>query len=654
MVCQVRFELLIFILLLLVRSFMSMFGYADAIIPAMRQAVRQSHLFRMILQSLIVLAVGLFLFLVLWLLSITIDQIWHAGRILPGISIAGINVSGLSIDDAAKKLKGNVSLGNSGIITLYYENLPIEFGAENCGIQLDAEASAKKAFDFGRSSPLGSFFAYQFLGRHANHDLTPIVIFNQQAAYIMLRKIAQDYDQPVREADLELSGTQVEMIPSQNGSSLNISASLDKLTAQITHWDLSSISLVVDKHVPDIIDVSSVADSARGILAQPFTLRIPEDQPVVERSFSISPENISLMLTFIKDTQTNQTSLVPQLREDLLTAMLADIAVKVVSRAQNARFIFNDDTHELDLLAAAVEGRKLDILASFTVVQEALKNNENSAELVFNILPPQMGNSATAQELGITELLHEESSYFYGSSTARIQNIETAAAEFHGLLIPPGAVFSMAEVIDDVSLDNGYTEALIIFNGRTIEGVGGGVCQVSTTLFRTAFFAGFPINERHPHAYRVSYYEKTSGNSQDPDLAGLDATVYVPLVDLKFTNDTPYWLLMETYVSPSANRITWKFYSSSDNRMVEWKTSGPVNTIEPKKPLYQLNPDLDPGQIKQVDWEAEGADVRVDRSVFRDGSILHEDTFFTHYETWRAVYEYGPGTDGIPTSDEED
>ena len=70
-------------------------------------------------------------------------------------------------------------------------------------------------------------------------------------------------------------------------------------------------------------------------------------------------------------------------------------------------------------------------------------------------------------------------------------------------------------------LDNGYSEALIIYNGKTIEGVGGGVCQVSTTLFRTAFFAGFPIEERHPHAYRVSYYEKTYGNKRDSNLAGL-------------------------------------------------------------------------------------------------------------------------------------
>jgi vancomycin resistance protein YoaR len=102
----------------------------------------------------------------------------------------------------------------------------------------------------------------------------------------------------------------------------------------------------------------------------------------------------------------------------------------------------------------------------------------------------------------------------------------------------------MAEILGDVSLDNGYAEALIILGDRTIEGVGGGVCQVSTTLFRTAFLGGFPIVERHPHAYRVGYYEQNSSGHINPNFAGLDATVFVPIVDLKFINDTPNWLLM--------------------------------------------------------------------------------------------------------------
>jgi len=189
---------------------------------------------------------------------------------------------------------------------------------------------------------------------------------------------------------------------------------------------------------------------------------------------------------------------------------------------------------------------------------------------------------------------------------------------------------------------------LIILGDQTIAGVGGGVCQVSTTLFRAAFFAGYPINERHAHAYRVSYYEMKRDGSVDPNLAGLDATVYVPIVDFKFTNDTDHWLLMETYVG-NYYSLTWKFYSTSDNRSVQWETTGPTNIIKAPEPLYRLNPELDEGEIKKVDFEADGAYIRVNRDVYRDGVIYFEDSFVTQFQPWRAIYEYGPGTKDIPT-----
>jgi vancomycin resistance protein YoaR len=255
--------------------------------------------------------------------------------------------------------------------------------------------------------------------------------------------------------------------------------------------------------------------------------------------------------------------------------------------------------------------------------------------------------------LGITELVHAETSWFYGSSAERVQNIQAAAASFHGLLVPPGATFSMASALGNISLDNGYAEAMIIVGGRTVKGVGGGVCQVSTTLFRAAFFAGFPIVERHPHAYRVYYYEKVGGNSINPDLAGLDATVFVPLVDFKFRNDTPYWLLMETYVHPESSSITWKFYSTKDGRSVDWETTGPVNIVDAPEPEYHENPDLSQGEIKQVDWQAQGADVTVNRTVLRGGNVYFQDTIVTHYEPWADVYEYGPGTE-LPSDEEEE
>jgi len=170
---------------------------------------------------------------------------------------------------------------------------------------------------------------------------------------------------------------------------------------------------------------------------------------------------------------------------------------------------------------------------------------------------------------------------------------------------------------------------------------------VSTTLFRAAFFAGFPIPERHAHAYRVSYYELRRDGSRDPNLAGLDATVFVPIVDLKFTNDTDHWLLMETYMGQYQS-LTWKFYSTKDGRTVDWQTTGPTNIIPAPEPRYIENPDLEKGELEKVDYAADGAEIRVNRTVSKDDQVHFADSFFTKFQPWQEVWEYGPGTENIP------
>jgi len=206
----------------------------------------------------------------------------------------------------------------------------------------------------------------------------------------------------------------------------------------------------------------------------------------------------------------------------------------------------------------------------------------------------------------------------------------------------------MANALGNISLENGYAEAPIIYGGQTIQGVGGGVCQVSTTLFRTAFFAGFPIVERHAHSYRVGYYEQERDGSRNSNLAGLDATVYVPIVDMKFINDTDHWLLMETYMGDYFS-LTWKFYSTKDGRTVDWNTTGPTNVIPAPDDLWRENPDLAKGEIKKVDYSADGADVSVTRTVYKGDTVYFSDSFFTRFQPWQAIYEYGPGTE-IPES----
>jgi vancomycin resistance protein YoaR len=147
-----------------------------------------------------------------------------------------------------------------------------------------------------------------------------------------------------------------------------------------------------------------------------------------------------------------------------------------------------------------------------------------------------------------------------------------------------------------------------------------------------------PIEERYPHAYWVGYYDSGEGGGK-----GMDATVYEPLVDLKFTNDFPGWLLIVTYVDLSKSSITFKLYSAPDGRRVTRTEAVITNQVPHGPPLYEENPELQPGQTRQVDYAVNGFDATVNRTVVRNGEVVREDSFFSRYIPWRAVYQVAPG-----------
>jgi vancomycin resistance protein YoaR len=441
--------------------------------------------------------------------------------------------------------------------------------------------------------------------------------------------------------------------PGQVGRYVDKGATMALLAHQVEKMQDGVIPLVVIEERPVIEDLSGQAELARMILSQPLTLVMPEDQPDQKGPWTFDPDHVATLLRFERVENEESATYELSVHGEPIGMYLYSIADSLVRYPVNSRFIFNDDTRQLEVIEPAVIGRNLDVYNSVELIKEKLLEGEHTVSLQFTYTPPAVTDDMTGEQLGITELVHSDASYFFGSSAERIQNIRASAARFHGLLVPPGATFSMASALGDISLDNGYAEALIIIGGRTVKGVGGGICQVSTTLFRTVFFGGYPIVERHAHAYRVSYYEQDAARRINSRLAGLDAAVFVPLVDFKFRNDTPYWLLMETYLNPSGS-LTWKFYSTKDGRSVEWSTTGIKNVVEAPKPLYKENPELPAGKIRQVDWAADGADVTVYRTVFRNGETHLQDTIHTNYRPWQAIYEYGPGTEGMPPDQGED
>jgi len=572
-------------------------------------------------------------------------QAFYDGYIYPGVQIGWIDVAGMKTQDAAALLDYHLTYPQRGRVLLRDGDQIWVSAPSEVGLTFSGESNAQIAYDVGRSGSFSQQVSDQFNSWYRGVTLTPAMVFDERLTEKYLKELATEIDRPTIEASLEINGTDVVVKPGQVGRKLDIYATRALIQSQVQTLLDGEILLVIEEDEPAILDVSEQAEMARQILSSPLVVRVPgevEDDPGPWR---YSTEDLAEMLTIERVTTPEGATYQVGLDTDELRQFLVEIAPSLDKQASNARFIFNDDTRELEVIQPAVIGQSVDIEATIQAINEGLIAGEHKINLDLDYAMPEITDDMTATDLGITELVHSEVSYFRGSDSSRIQNIDTASSRFHGVLVAPGETFSMAEMIGDVSLDTGYAEAWIIYGDRTIKGVGGGVCQVSTTLFRTVFFSGFPVVERYPHAYRVYYYEQTY-SGHDASLAGLDATVYVPLVDFKFTNDTPYWLLMETYMGN--NWLQWKFYSTSDGRSVDWNSSGLRNKQDPPTPVYQENPDLAKGEIKQVDWAVEGADVSITRYVYKDGSLFFEDSFGTHYEPWRAVCEYGPGTKGMP------
>jgi len=253
--------------------------------------------------------------------------------------------------------------------------------------------------------------------------------------------------------------------------------------------------------------------------------------------------------------------------------------------------------------------------------------------LKINKIKPEITLS-NINNFGIEELISVGQSDFSHSISERVYNINLAATKFHGVLIPPKKIFSFNETLGEISSITGYKPAYIIKDGKTILGDGGGICQVSTTLFRAALNAGLEIIERHPHAYRVYYYE----NDMKP---GFDASVFSPSVDLKIKNNTPAYILIQTEINNKNNFLLFKLYGKKDQRKIEISEPFIWDIVPPPQAKYQEDPNLKKGVIKQVDFPAWGAKAYFSYKVFINQKLAIDQKIHSYYRPWQAVFLIG-------------
>lgn len=325
-----------------------------------------------------------------------------------------------------------------------------------------------------------------------------------------------------------------------------------------------------------------------------------------------------------------------QYKKDEIETFLKITEESYNKNPKNALFTFEDgrvssfQKDEEGIIINADQFRK-DISTAF---EEIEKKPADKVITMKNKTVPADITLAEANTFGIEELIGEGISDYTGSSEDRVYNLTLATAKFNGVIIPPGEEFSFNQTIGDISASTGYRPSYVIKNGQTVLGDGGGVCQVSTTVFRAALNTGLPITERHAHAYRVSYYE----NDAKP---GFDATIYTPSVDFRFKNDTPAHILIQTDIDEENRILTFKMYGKKDGRKVELSEATVWDVAPPPPHRDQEDPTLQRGQRKQVDYAAWGAKSKFTYKVTKGDTILFEEEYYSSYRPWQAVYLVG-------------
>lgn len=324
---------------------------------------------------------------------------------------------------------------------------------------------------------------------------------------------------------------------------------------------------------------------------------------------------------------------------DSLVQKLQPLKDSLAIPEENALFSIKD--MKVTEFKPSKPGRSMDIAETIKTFADSLSiiatsHTSQTIEIPIRVLvvEPQI-TTGNVNTFGIKERIGRGTSAFAGSIAGRIFNVQHAAMKIHGQLIAPGETFSFVKTVGDISAESGYQPAYIIKDGRTVLGDGGGVCQVSTTLFRAALNAGLPILERHAHAYRVGYYEQQNSK------AGLDAAIFSPSVDLKFVNDTPGYILIQAYPDTKKLTLAFELYGTNDGRVSEILNHIVYGSIPPPEPLYQDDPTLPVGTVRQVDHEAWGASSSFQYRVTRSGQTIIDTKFQSVYRPWQAVFLRG-------------
>jgi len=597
---------------------------------------------------------------------VAVFNLAYANRIYPGIRVAGLNLGKKNREQAFNILEGRVSYFENQSFKIFYKQRAWNIEKEDIALKFDLEKTLNQAFDLGHEKNIAKRILSQILLTLGQADLPMRYTLDPDKLDQYLHdNLSLLREEPVS-AKLVLKDSRFYIIPEKEGKKVNFEKLKAEIKKNLDGLSENRIEVRLKTEAPELTRIGILPAYRAAQEASSKSLKLTWEG----KYWTINPQTIISWIDFeLSEDLTRSQKPAPLKKERGLSlkdftlsrypggeeaskvlkltlnraktsAFLESIAPELSQEPINA--LFKMAGGKVTLFKPGQDGKALDFEATIQQIESALVNNtpnlEKQTETVVKTIVPSVSNQ-NINDLGITTLIGTGESDFAGSPANRRHNIRIGAGRFNGVLIKPNQEFSVIETLGEVSAQTGYKPELVIKPEGTIPEFGGGLCQVSTTIFRSAIYSGLPILERKPHRYVVSYYKPI----------GMDATIYIPHPDVRFKNNTAGHILIQSRIS--GNKLYFDFYGTDDNRKIEIK--GPVYTsgwIEPGEPAQIETNTLPAGQKKQIERAHKGVSTVFHRTVTRDGEEILKDSFYSKYYPWKAVFLVGAGT---PPKEEE-
>jgi vancomycin resistance protein YoaR len=537
-------------------------------------------------------------------------------RLASGVRIAGVDVGGRTPRQARSLLERRADALASVPVTFRVGSRTWQLQPRHLGIRVDWRAAVDAVRRQGNGfGPLRGFRRLDL--RFFGADVAPPTQAYDAALETKLDQISAAVNVAHREASIVLRGLRPEIVPSRTGHLLDRHAAAATIVRALASLKREPVGLPIQVDRPKV-----TASDLRVVQAQVRTaLSAHVHLTLGPTSWNLRPPRIARVLQLPADGRRDLRIGGPGARS-WFTALAKRVdkppvdADWAVSKS-GIRVIPDQEGHVLDVPRSAKA-----VLGAALVTAPELR----SANLTVRSVPADR-STAEARAMDINGLVASYQT-FYGGEPNRIHNVQLVAHLVDKHVIAPGETFSFNGATGARTEDKGFREAPVIINGELKTGLGGGVCQVSTTVFNAAYEAGLPIVSRTNHALYISHYPQ-----------GRDATVNYPDTDLKFTNDTGHWILLRTWVGSSS--LTVALYGTPVHRRVVSETSPLVVTGPP--PVKRIkDPSLFVGQTEVEESGSSSLKTSNERKVYdADGKLLFDTTFYSSYRGEMKVIRVG-------------